>query len=349
MRYKTIFTLQAQLVDHNGATVTSEQLNKKLDGFACHSDSVLNYAELAFSDETGLRGGHPRLLVDDKGKLLMAVEIDSSRKLTAKEIRALREDFEGQLTDGIGAGCFSELTRATGISAVLRFPLKSKCAQSEGTAWLPKASTEKGNDKRIADAAKIITKLDSVPQEADAPVKKVAKKGATKESNKEVPAKQQKPNFNKLFRLLAKPERDQLIDQIKAELGACGNDLSMVSDGEYPYGNFSSPKLLRMLLDAGLPPETTDVKGYSLLIQAACEPKSIELLLKHGADVNRKFDKDDATALFRAARLGKRKSVELLLKHGADRTIKDRVGRQAADIVDTRSRDPQAIIDLLKT
>ncbi|MEZ6135937.1 MAG: ankyrin repeat domain-containing protein [Pirellulaceae bacterium] len=156
-------------------------------------------------------------------------------------------------------------------------------------------------------------------------------------------------NLKRLFRLLAKPERNQLMDQIKAELEVCGNDLSTVVDGEYPYGNLSDPKLLRMLLKAGLPPETTDVKGNSLLIQAACEPRCIQLLLKSGADVNRVCDSVVvATALIRAASLGKRKSVEILLEHGADPSIQDKSGRSARDVVDKRMRDRQAIIDLLE-
>ncbi|MEJ7593002.1 MAG: ankyrin repeat domain-containing protein [Planctomycetaceae bacterium] len=153
-----------------------------------------------------------------------------------------------------------------------------------------------------------------------------------------------------MFRLLAKPERDQLFDQIKSELEARGNDLSMVEDGEYPYGNLNDPKLLQLLLNAGLPPETTDMKGNSLLIQAAVNPKCVELLLKNGANVNRVCDSDiAATALIRAASLGKRKSVELLLQHGADPTIKDKSGESAVDVVDKRSREREAIIDLLRS
>ena len=345
MRYKTLNSLRAQLVDHDGANVSSEPLTVELDGLACHSDSVLNYADLPFAEETALRGGYPRLAVDEKGNLTISVEVDSRRKLTPKELRALREDFAGQLTDGIGAGCFDELTTATGIAVAPRLPLTSKCTQTEGTAWRPRASTKKGNEQRIAAAAKLVKKMDLDPPKTCATLKSTAhEKDAVK-----IPDKQKKPNLNKLFRLLAKPERNQLFDQIKSELEACGNDLSMVGEGEYPYGNFSDPKLLRLLLNAGLPPETTDVKRYSLLIQAACDPKSIELLLKHSVNINRVCDGDDATALIRAARLGNRKSVELLLKYGADPALRNKAGRSAIDVVDKRSRDRQVIIDLLQS
>ncbi|MGE3777858.1 MAG: ankyrin repeat domain-containing protein [Pirellulaceae bacterium] len=345
MRYKTVNSLRARLVDHDGAIVSSEPLSLKLDGLACHSDSVLNYADLPFAEDTALRGGYPRLVVDEKGNLTISVEVDSRRKLKPTELRALREDFAGQLTDGIGAGCFDELTTVTGIAVTPRFPLSSKCTQTEGTAWRPMASTKKGNEQRVAAAAKLVEKMDLAPRKAGAPRSTAHQKDAVKIRDKQ----ENKPNLNKLFRLLAKPERNQLFDQIKAELEACGNDLTMVRDGEYPYGNFSDPKLLRLLLNAGLPPETTDVKRNSLLIQAACDPKSIELLLKHSANINRVCDGSDATALIRAARLGKRRSVELLLTYGADPAIRNKAGRAAIDVVDKRSRDRQVIIDLLQS
>jgi ankyrin repeat protein len=228
----------------------------------------------------------------------------------------------------------------------LRFPARPSCTQTEGAAWRPKATTEKGNKQRIAAAAKLIEMLDSIP------TKSPASRGTTAGgAGAAAPrGKQKKPNLKKLFRLLAKPERDQLFDEIKVELEVCGNDLSCVGDGEYPYGNLSDPKMLRLLLDAGLPPETTDVKGNSLLIQAAVNPKCIELLLKKGADVNRVCDSYVATtALIRAANLGKRKPVEVLLEHGADPSIKDKSGKSAWDVVDKRSRERQTIVDLLQS
>jgi hypothetical protein len=369
MPYKTSYSLQAQLVDHDGSLVGCEQLEQMLNGLACHSDSVLNYTELAFAEECSLRGGFPRLVLDEKGRITMSVEVDSGRKLTRSELHELREDIEGQLTDGIGAGCFDELTMSTGLGVQLLYPLKPKCTQTLGTAWRPRPTTEKGNKQRIAAAAKWVEKQDShstkpapskktKPSIKSAPSKKTTplnKPASSKEADVREGAKiatsnnQQKPNLQKLFRLLAKPERDQLFDQIQAELESCGNDLSSIGDGEFPYGNFNDPKLLRLLLKAGLPLEVTDTKGNSLLIQAAVNPQCLELVLKNGADVNRKCESYNATtALFRAASLGKRKSVEVLLQHGADPTIKDKSGRSAADVVDKRSRERQAIIDLLR-
>lgn len=345
MRYKTSYSLQAQVVNYNGAITSSDRLTRKLDGLACHSDSVLNYTELIFAKECGLRGGHPRLVQDEKGRLTMTVEVDSQRRLSRNELIALREDFEGQLTDGIGAGCFDRLTTATSLAVELRFPLRSKCAQTEGTAWRPKASTEKGNEQRIAAAAKLVERMDSAPSKTGA-----ARRPTTDGTSKVSPPNKQKlPNLKKLFRILAKLERDQYFDQIKAELEASGDDLSMVGDGVYPSGNFNDPKLVRLLLKAGLPPETKDVNGNSLLIQAVVNPKCVELFLKEGVSVNRVCDGSfGTTALIRAASLGERKSVEVLLAHGADPMIKNKAGKTAADVVDKRSRERQRIIDLLR-
>lgn len=158
-----------------------------------------------------------------------------------------------------------------------------------------------------------------------------------------------RPDLKKLFRLLAKVERDQLFDQIKAELDSSGNNLSDVVDGEYPLGNFTDPKLLRLLLGAGLSPETLDEKGQSLLIQAAGNPKCLELLLKAGVSVNRVCNGYIATALMRAAMLGKRASTELLLEYGADASITNRAGKTALQLVDKRSRDRKVIENLLRT
>lgn len=345
MRYKILSSLKAQLVDHDGASVVSESLLRKLDGLACYSDSVLNYTELAFVEECSLRGGHPRLVLDEQGHLTITVEVDSQRKLTRKELSALREDFEGQLADGIGAGCFDQLATSTGIAVELKHPLKSKCTQIEGTAWQAKVSTQKGNEQRISGAAKIVEKMDSAPPKLRA----LSKPSAVRAVSAARPIKQEQSSLDKLLRLLAKPEREQLFDQIKTELEACGDVLSKLDDGAYPYGNFNDPKLLRLLLNAGLRPETIDVKGNSLLIQAAGSPKCLELLLKAGVDVNRICDSSVAsTALIRAASLGKRKSVELLLEHGADATIKSKLGKAAHEVVDRYSRDRQSIVDLLR-
>lgn len=344
MRYAICYSVKAQLVDHDGTVTSSDRIIRQVEGLACHDDTVLNYAELPFADECSLRGGHPRLTVDRKGHLLISVEVQSKRKLTRNESRALREDFEGQITDGIGAGCFDALTAATGLSVQVQHPLRSRYTQDEGTAWKVKPSTPRGNERKIAALAKLVDKMDAEPQRSLARSRSVAPvdSGTT--------ATQRPANFQKLFRLLAKPERDVLFDQIEVELEACDNDLSNIRDREFPRGNFRDPKLLRLLLKAGLPPDILDQKGYSLLCQAAGSPKCIEMLLKMGINVNRICeDVYRWTALHRAAFVGSRAAVELLLANGADTSIKDYQGRTALQCVDRHSRDRQVIELLLQT
>lgn len=344
MRYRISVGLMVKLIDHAGGCVSSVQLLRKLNGLACYSDSVLHYADLPFAAECAFRGGHPRLILNGSEQLVMVVEVDSQRKLSSKELRALRDDFEGQLTDGIGAGCFDELTEATGLRFEWLTSGESNCTQIEGMAWRPKTTTARGNEIRISGAAKIIEKIDSAPPK---PIKSEKAKNAG-DRGMVHRAESTRPDFKKLFRLLAKPERDKLIKEIKTELQACGNDLSMVKDGEYPHGNIYEPKLLRLLLDAGLSPETIDANGSSLLVQVAGHPKCLEILLKENVDVNRVCDCTFAsTALIRAARLGKYKSVKLLLDHGADTTIRDKSGKSVQDLVDKYSRDRQKILDIL--
>lgn len=275
------------------------------------------------------------MIADERGRLQIAVEVDSNRKLTATELKALREDLASQISDGIGAGCFSFLTPATGASVVAVLPLKVHCTQVEGKAWKPSASTTRENARRIAAIKKEIDARDAAADEA--PAVKSAK-GAAKA-----------PRLKKLLRLLAKVDRERLYDEIKAELVATGDDLSSLADGELPSSNFHDAKFLRLLLNARLRPEILDASGYTLLYQAAPSARCIEMLLKQGVDVNRICqDYSKTTALIRAAWLGEIKSVETLLAAGADPSIRDDAGKTALDRVNPRSRNKQAIEDLLR-
>ena len=290
VRYLLTYSMRVSVTDFDGQPV-SEDIIRKLDGIACHDDHVLNYTQLPFVEECALRGGYPRLMIDDKCRLLITVEIDSLRKLKPKEIKSLREEFEGQLTDGIGAGCFDRWLSPTGLSIEVLTSPRGKSQQSEGRAWQPKATTPKGNERRVAGVEKILSKLDAqATPETPRANKKSKTQANPKSKNKQKPSdssSKSPPNYRKLLRLLDKLERDSLFDEIKAEVESCGGDLSMIKDGQFPYGNFNSSKLLRMLLKAGLNPEMTDTEGNSLLIQSAGSPQCLKLLLEQGADVNR--------------------------------------------------------------
>jgi hypothetical protein len=272
---------------------------------------------------------------DERGRLQIAVEVDANRKLTPAEFKALREDLAGQISDGIGAGCFAFLTPTTGISVVAALPLKVHCAQAEGKAWKPSAATARENARRIAAIKKEIDARDAAADES--PAVKSAK-GAAKA-----------PSLKKLLRLLSKVDRERLYEEVKAEVAATGNDLSNIADGELPSGNFRDPKFLRLLMSARLRPEVLDARGYTLLYQAAPSAGCIEVLLKHGVNVNRIcHDFSKTTALIRAAWLGEIKSVETLLAAGADPSIRDEAGKIALDRVDPRSRNKKAIEELLR-
>lgn len=341
MRYKTEYSLLATLIDHDGSDVRSTKVYQLADGFACIDDSVLNYAELPFAEECDLRRGFPRIVLNEKGRLSVSVEVDSKRQLSAAELKKLKADFEGQLTDGIGAGCFDAISAATGISVQLKTPLKAICKQQEGEAWKPIKSTAKGNERRIAAIQKQVdaeeTKTDSISPASS----KVKKQVST--------TKVAKPNFAKLLRLLSKVDREFNSKQIEAELAAIGGDLSQLPDGTFPSGNFREPKFLRLLLKAGLPPESLDSKGQTLLYQAAGSPACLEVMLKLKVNVNRaNTDYFGYTPLMRAASLGSLKCVQVLLDAGADAKAMNALGDTALDEIDSHSRDRKAIEALLK-
>lgn len=340
MRYKTVYSLLAKLIDHDGSDVRSKEVYQTTDGFACTDDCVLNYAELPFAEECDLRRGFPRIVLDEKGRLSITVEVDSKRQLSNAELRELKADFEGQLTDGIGAGCFDAMT-TTGISVQLKTPLKATCKQQEGEAWKPIKSTAKGNERRIAAIQQQVDAEDT-KTDSNSPVSSKVKMQVST-------TKVAKPNFSKLLRLLAKVDREFNSKQIEAELAALGGDLSHLTDGTFPSGNFREPKFLRLLLKAGLPPESLDSKGQTLLYQAAGSPACLEIMLKQNVDVNRaNTDYFGYTPLMRAASLGNLKCVQMLLDAGADAKATNASGDTALDEIDSHSHDRKAIAALLK-
>ena len=119
-----------------------------------------------------------------------------------------------------------------------------------------------------------------------------------------------KPTLRRLLRLMKHDyitdECDEVeqIEQLVTELG----DLSGIQDGEWPkIDKFESPRLLSCLLEAGLNPEITDNSGNSLLSQCVMHPESIDLLIEHGVDVDRRSGRDNGTALMRATWMRRRR------------------------------------------
>lgn len=130
-----------------------------------------------------------------------------------------------------------------------------------------------------------------------------------------------KPSIKQLFRLMKyehTPEKIKEIEEVVRELG----DLSGIKDGEWPFVNINSVRLLRCLLKAGLNPEITDTNNQSLLWQCARSSGCIDLLLKQGVDLERRNGEDRETALMRAIFLDSISGVERLLQAGANPTVR---------------------------
>ncbi len=114
------------------------------------------------------------------------------------------------------------------------------------------------------------------------------------------------------------PEKVKEIEQVVGELG----DLSGIQDGEWPFINIDSPRVLRCLLDAGLNREMTDADQHSLLWQCAGNDECVDLLLERGARVDRRSGGDFETALMRAIYLEAIPAVMRLLQAGANPTLR---------------------------
>ena len=94
-----------------------------------------------------------------------------------------------------------------------------------------------------------------------------------------------------------------------------------------------TPEITHLLLEAGAPvnAHTTD-KGIWTELHIAgrySHTKTMEVLLKHGADINAKAGQD-WTPLHVAAWCGRGDAVALLLDHGADTNALTDKGRTAA-------------------
>jgi ankyrin repeat protein len=85
------------------------------------------------------------------------------------------------------------------------------------------------------------------------------------------------------------------------------------------YARTGETAALAAMLDAGLPVNLSDAKGNSLLLLASYHGNldTARMLLKHGADVDRRNDRGQ-TPLGGVAFKGYEEVVALLLEHGAD-------------------------------
>ncbi|MDB5341497.1 MAG: / family protein [Planctomycetaceae bacterium] len=130
-----------------------------------------------------------------------------------------------------------------------------------------------------------------------------------------------KATIKRLLRLVSHdltPAKVKEIEQVVQELG----DLGGIQDGEWPFTNIRSPRVVRCVLKAGLNPEITDTEGHSLLWQCATHTECIDLILEQGARVDRRSGNGVETALMRAIFLEAIPAVERLMQAGANPALR---------------------------
>lgn len=131
-----------------------------------------------------------------------------------------------------------------------------------------------------------------------------------------------KPTVRTLFRLLKHDHTPAVIQEIEQVVKQLG-DLSEIKDGEWPFNNIHSDRLLRCLLDAGLNPEIVDTDQHTLLWQCAGSAECVDLLVKCGVDIERRsrnYQRD--TPLMRSLFVKSVPGVKRLLAAGANPTVR---------------------------
>lgn len=109
-------------------------------------------------------------------------------------------------------------------------------------------------------------------------------------------------------------------------------------------GNVEAVKLF---LDAGMSPESTDESGSPVLMNAAIKNDSsmAQLLVDHGANVNSRT-KVGESPLMVAALMGATDTVKVLLKAGADLNATDNRGE--TPLAHAQSHNHTEVVELLK-
>ena len=100
--------------------------------------------------------------------------------------------------------------------------------------------------------------------------------------------------------------------------------------------------IFKYLLDSGAATEVLDVCGDSLLIKVINSEKRdfgiFETLVKIGADINYKNEKEGDTPLTRALKFAPDEYVDYLIENGADLFVEDKIGENPLDIAVEHAR-----------
>ena len=102
------------------------------------------------------------------------------------------------------------------------------------------------------------------------------------------------------------------------------------------------------MLDGGVPVDSENKFSWTALQYAAFKNRTdvTQLLLRRGADVNKRSGGDHSTALRSAAYYNSTDVIEVLLKHGASTTIEDHHGNTPIDLA--RQENNKAAVSLLE-
>lgn len=347
MPYQVMISTPVVLLDFTRRELRTADLLAQLDGLVCHDDTVLNYLEAEIRPAVKLSGGFPRLELEPSGKRLrLMIEIGVSEKLNRQELKSLADDLIGQISDGIGSGCFNELSDETTLTVTYKQPLRLRTAQTEGKVKLPGKGAEKANQRKYRAINRWITQQDKSATPPASNRKKAPSGSKLPPEGKSAPGG--KANLQPLLRLLSKVDRDSRLEEIKAALNKAGGDVSGLADRELPYLNWTSLPLFKLMMNAGLNPELLDVKGFTMLHRAAGNAGCVKLLLAQGVDVNRHSeDVYRETALMRAAFLGNTEVIELLLAAGADPNAQGDFGHTPLNQIHRLTRQPEKVTAML--
>lgn len=121
MRAKLVYSAPVSVSDSLGEPIKDPQVLAALADISCMQGTVLEYLEPTFPEQAEFASGYLRLALVGK-RLQVQIEIDSPRKLKKAELSALREELDGQVSDGIGEGGFDFVATAAELT-ITTFPV----------------------------------------------------------------------------------------------------------------------------------------------------------------------------------------------------------------------------------